>query len=338
MDANVTDSSESTCYVTPTLEPISDKKVQLFIFLLYLTTSVISVVGNVIVILVQFFGNESSRSIRKYLNNLAISDITLSVMSMPFTYTNIVKGHWSNLPHWLCPLAQYVQLLCPFITSSTLAIIGIERFLVTLHPLSPLSDWFKSKSNYLLALFWFIGAVYAAIPVENTLANEFEFNGEKYYQCSYDNNISQLKLKLFVGFNFLLTFLIPAAIMSFAYFSIMRKLKTKTTFVAVYSNNYPERCTWIYRNDVPLNVRSLLAVEKRSKTIQMMFIVLLMYCLSWFPVKLFQLLGNYQLISYCSEGQFFTLIYSFIAFHWLAMANSFVNPIIYSYMSISFRF
>ncbi len=127
MDANVTDSSESTCYVTPTLEPISDKKVQLFIFLLYLTTSVISVVGNVIVILVQFFGNESSRSIRKYLNNLAISDITLSVMSMPFTYTNIVKGHWSNLPHWLCPLAQYVQLLCPFITSSTLAIIGIER-------------------------------------------------------------------------------------------------------------------------------------------------------------------------------------------------------------------
>ncbi len=69
----------------------------------------------------------------------------------------------------------------------------------------------------------------------------------------------------------------------------------------------------------------------------MMFIVLLMYCLSWFPVKLFQLLGNYQLISYCSEGQFFTLIYSFIAFHWLAMANSFVNPIIYSYMSISFR-
>ncbi len=119
---------------------------------------------------------------------------------------------------------------------------------MTLHPLSPLSDWFKSKSNYLLALFWFIGAVYAAIPVENTLANEFEFNGEKYYQCSYDNNISQLKLKLFVGFNFLLTFLIPAAIMSFAYFSIMRKLKTKTTFVAVYSNNFPERCTWIYVN------------------------------------------------------------------------------------------
>ena len=127
MAPNVTDATNATnCYRSPTLEPIPYRSVQSFVFVLYLCTSIVSIVGNVIVILVHVLGRESPRNIRKYLNNLAVSDITMSLMSIPFTYSNIIVGHWSY-PHWLCPTSQFFQLLCSFATSTTLTIIGLER-------------------------------------------------------------------------------------------------------------------------------------------------------------------------------------------------------------------
>ena len=71
--------------------------------------------------------------------------------------------------------------------------------------------------------------------------------------------------------------------------------------------------------------------------IKMMLMVLVLYCVCWLPIKLYQFLLNYAFISHCSETQFKLMIYSYIGCHWLAMANSTVNPIVYSFMSKSFR-
>ena len=55
----------------------------------------------------------------------------------------------------------------------------------------------------------------------------------------------------------------------------------------------------------------------------MMWTVLLLYALCWGPVKVFQLLRHFRVISYCSQVGFYALLSSYIACHWLAMANSF---------------
>ena len=123
---NATNESLNECFVLTSLEPITNEWIQLGVILLYSLTALASFIGNSIVLVVQIFGTESSKSIRKYLNNLAVSDITISVMSIPFTYTNNLMGRWI-FPHWLCPTAQFFQLLSVFITSTTLTIIGIER-------------------------------------------------------------------------------------------------------------------------------------------------------------------------------------------------------------------
>src|SRR6218665_889546 len=69
----------------------------------------------------------------------------------------------------------------------------------------------------------------------------------------------------------------------------------------------------------------------------MMFTVILLYGFCWFPIKVFQVLLDFNLISYCSRTQLHTLVTIYFVCHWTAMANSFVNPIIYSFMSRSFR-
>ncbi len=58
----------------------------------------------------------------------------------------------------------------------------------------------------------------------------------------------------------------------------------------------------------------------------MLITVLLLYALCWTPVKLFQLLRHFRVIAFCSQQTFYLTLYSYIACHWLAMANSFGKP------------
>lgn len=97
-----------------------------FLVALYSATSVCAFVGNVIVVIVEAFGRRSAANLRKFLINLAISDILFGVFSVPFTYTDFMYGHWIFLP-WMCPWAQFIQILSIFITSYTLTVISIER-------------------------------------------------------------------------------------------------------------------------------------------------------------------------------------------------------------------
>lgn len=118
--------NESHCYNSTTLEAVPSQYGQLFLIALYSFTSFLALIGNVTVIVVEITGKESAQNIRKYLINMAVSDIIIGVLCVPFTYTDMMLGRWT-FPHWLCPTAQYVQLLSVFVTSLTLTIIGIER-------------------------------------------------------------------------------------------------------------------------------------------------------------------------------------------------------------------
>ena len=75
------------------------------------------------------------------------------------------------------------------------------------------------------------------------------------------------------------------------------------------------------------------------QVIKMLVIVVTLFGLCWFPLHLFTIIVDFN-PQLRSEGQATTsdLISTvFIAVHWLAMSNSFVNPIIYSFLNDSFR-
>ena len=93
---------------------------------LYSTTSVLALLVNLMVIIVETFGRRSAANLRKCLISLAISDILFFVFSVPFTYTHFVYRRWIFFP-WLCPWAQFIQTLSVFITTFTLTVISIER-------------------------------------------------------------------------------------------------------------------------------------------------------------------------------------------------------------------
>jgi len=83
---NVESSTGSTAELQPL--PYFSLPEQRLIIALCTITSVLSFLGNTIVIFVEIFGRRSARNLRKFLINLAISDIIYGVLSVPFKFVS----------------------------------------------------------------------------------------------------------------------------------------------------------------------------------------------------------------------------------------------------------
>lgn len=99
---------------------------QIALTILYSLTAFLALFGNIIVIVVLTFGKRSSRELRLFLTNLAVSDLTMALFSIPFTYTDFMLGRWIFAPQF-CPVVHMAQLSSVFASVYTLTAIGIDR-------------------------------------------------------------------------------------------------------------------------------------------------------------------------------------------------------------------
>lgn len=92
-----TTENSSVCFVPETLEMVPWPLAQYFLICLYSCTSLLALIGNLVVILVSSLGSESAPTIRLCLANLAVSDIILAVVCVPFSFTDYLYGQWVSI-------------------------------------------------------------------------------------------------------------------------------------------------------------------------------------------------------------------------------------------------
>ncbi len=94
------------------------KNSQITLIILYTVTAVLSLTGNLTVIVVLVFGHRSKTEIRKYLLNLAVSDICMAIFCIPFRWAQELGnarlwcfqrfcGFWTSPFVVLCLLFQF---------------------------------------------------------------------------------------------------------------------------------------------------------------------------------------------------------------------------------------
>ena len=108
-----------------TLEALSPSS-QVILTVLYTVTAVTAFTGNIIVLIVLILGHKSSRELKKFLINLSLSDISMSIFSIPFTYTDIMLGRWI-FARYLCHLASFMTTCGMSVSIYTLTLISVER-------------------------------------------------------------------------------------------------------------------------------------------------------------------------------------------------------------------
>ena len=74
-----------------------------------------------------------------------------------------------------------------------------------------------------------------------------------------------------------------------------------------------------------------------SQVIKMLVVVVVLFAICWLPLHVFILLLDFQpqLLIIPGAERIFVVVYYCV--HWLAMSNSFMNPIIYGFLNDSFK-
>ncbi|KAH7643102.1 myokinin receptor-like protein [Dermatophagoides farinae] len=310
--------SSHTYYNEPQLEALPFYPWQIILIMIYSTTAFISLGSNALTIIILLRNEQVSTELWKFLLNLSISDITMALFCIPFTYTNYMLGRWI-FPHFLCPIIPFFQVTAVSVSIWTLTIIGIDRFFAIIYPFRSML-WLKRHKITTIFSIWLFGASIASPLLFYSRIESFQYRGENYDDCR--EQFSNDGGRIYTIFIFLFTFFLPIMALIFVYARICIHLIRNTTVPGNPDQNRDKYC-----------------VNKKIKVIKMLVTIVVLFAMCWFPIHLFQLLVWFHPTIQNQKTTFSYYLYvgSYFVCHWLAMAHSFVNPFVYCFMSGNFR-
>ncbi|KAI5694415.1 hypothetical protein M8J75_016382 [Diaphorina citri] len=134
--SDVPDMYNTSISSNDTIPIIRETSIQILFSLIYATIFVLGVFGNVLVCYVVFHNKNMHTVTNFFITNLALSDILLCILAVPFTPTYTFLGTWIFGPV-LCHLVPYAQMVSVFVSTLTLTAIAIDRYFVIMYPFQP---------------------------------------------------------------------------------------------------------------------------------------------------------------------------------------------------------
>ncbi|CAF0885551.1 unnamed protein product [Adineta steineri] len=188
--------------------------------------SLLAVIGNSSIIYI-VIRNRRMHSVTNYfICNLALSDCLVACFAVPFQFQAAALQKWI-LPHFLCKLAPFVQILSVDVSIYTLVAVSLDRYHVMLHPLKPK---LSTKSAFLIFIvIWLIafGSSTPSLFFYNVyLVDDYGYQCLPYIYENQSHNNSTTKTtsydihKVYIVYNIYSQYVIPFIIISCAYFRI----------------------------------------------------------------------------------------------------------------------
>ncbi|XP_077466632.1 neuropeptide Y receptor Y7 [Stigmatopora argus] len=283
--------------------------VQITLITAYSLIILLGLLGNALVIYMIIRYRNMRTVTNFFIANLALADLLVDTLCLPFTLVYTLLDEW-KFGALLCHMVPFAQALSVHVSILTLTVIALERYRCIIFYLGQRLTW---QSSFLIMAFtWTISAILAAplaifreyryeeIPSINL---NFAVCSEKWpHGTGRDGVIYSLSMLL-------LQYIIPLAVISYAYICIWVKLK-----------NHISPST---RND---------SIMRRKKTTKMLALVVVVFAICWLPFHVFQLASDLDLVLRFKE---YKLIYTL--FHIVAMCSTFANPLLYGWMNKNYR-
>ncbi|XP_036227812.2 dopamine D2-like receptor isoform X2 [Bactrocera oleae] len=172
--------------------------------------------GNILVIL-SVCRERSLQTVTNYfIVSLAIADLLVAVVVMPFAvYVLVNRGHW-NLPAFICDFYVAMDVICSTSSIFNLVAISIDRYIAVTRPIEYAKHRNSARVCLTILLAWAISAA-IGLPIVMGLNNTPNRDPGL---CVFYNN-------LFILCSSLTSFYIPCIIMVFLYWNIFRALSMR---------------------------------------------------------------------------------------------------------------
>ncbi|XP_045126915.1 QRFP-like peptide receptor isoform X1 [Portunus trituberculatus] len=292
----------------------------------YLIVFLVSLVGNLLVMLVVCYNRHMRSSTNQYLVNLAAADLLVTLVCM---WVHIVR-HLSYphyvLPAYVCKLDGFVQTTTLLASVLTLTVISVGRFVAVMFPLHARTS--PDRANRVIAAVWIASALIACPILFYRKLYSIQWANFTTWQCDeffptekeYVEDEGRCEViydakNLFYTILIIALFFLPVAIMIINY-----SLVVWTLWGAKQPGEQQSAAT---RN---------MATKAKKRVVKMVTVVLLVFVICWTPLLtliLFSLNHQGHLPEWFSSLEF--------AAYFIAYSNSALNPIIYCGFNTSFR-
>ena len=281
------------------------------LLLMYVLLITVGTFGNSLVVLTVLKTSSMRTPRNLFILNLAISDLLLCTVTMPFTFMELVMKYWT-LGEIMCKLVASLRATSIFVSTFSITAISLDRYYIIVHPtkqslnirgvvLCLLGIWVAA---ILLSTPLFLYTTLEILPLPPSL---LQLTSIKYIAfCIEKWPIAQGRFHYSIC-AVIVQYLIPIIIVSIAYSKIYCRLRK--------------------RNQIKDKNR-----DKNKKTTILLSSIAVIFCISWLPLNT---LNIYLDVYNPFDDE--TLVVVFGACHLIGMSSACSNPLLYGWLNDNFK-
>ncbi|KAJ8351469.1 hypothetical protein SKAU_G00229450 [Synaphobranchus kaupii] len=209
--------------VSPKLQPPRQKEMDSVRILLYVLIFLLSVFGNLLIIVVLMVNKRMRTVTNSFLLSLAVSDLMMAVFCMPFTLIpNLLEDFIFGAA--MCKIIAYFMGISVSISTFSLVAIAIERYSAICNPLKSRAWQTRSHAYRVIAATWTLSfIIMTPYPIFSVLVTFPKPNKSTGHMCRLVWPSSQVEQSWYILLLSVL-FFIPGVVMIIAYGLISREL------------------------------------------------------------------------------------------------------------------
>lgn len=352
--------------------PARGKEMDSLRILLYVLIFLLSVFGNLLIILVLMLNKRMRTVTNSFLLSLAVSDLMIGIFCMPFTLIpNILEDFIFGAS--MCKIVTYFMGISVSISTFSLVAIAIERYSAICNPLKSRVWQTRSHAYRVIAATWVLSLlIMIPYPVFSKIRTFPKSNGTVGRMCRLDWPSQAVEQSWYVLLLFIL-FFIPGIVMMVAYGLISRELYRGMKFelgqnaesagqkngvskaAAAATNDDDDGCyvQVVKKPSSAVELPTLSAsssaaqakterarsntseakLQAKKRVIRMLLVIVALFFICWMPLYFANTWRAFDLRSAIKALSGAPI--SFI--HLLSYTSACVNPIIYCFMNMRFR-
>ncbi|TKR73611.1 hypothetical protein L596_020904 [Steinernema carpocapsae] len=281
----------------------------------YSSVGICSFIGNLLVLIVVLSKKELRNVTNLYISSVSAADLLITAISLWATPLAFYQQVW-KFGQFMCYGVSALQGASLMWSPLTLAAIAVDRYKLVSSPFNP---QINTKTCLAIIVAIWAGAMLMLMPA---LAHVHYFPVSKCYQYCVEIWPEERYLRLLYGLSVLIIrSVIPLVIISFCHYRIACILNEQTKRV----NNYRSQTS----------IRHAIDINRKQRLQTLLLVMVIIFAVTSIPLDIFNVLQDIETVFHIKYASQHLKGYIFLLTHWVAMAGTLLNPLVYAWWNES---